>query len=437
MHRRSFLSALSLVAALSPASARAETPSGAAPAAGEVRGPRVSLSVAVQRALAHNPSAAAALDEVHRSEALVRQARAASLPTLTANGAYTRLDSERRSAGTVVAGLDQLGANVTLAVPLFAPKAWAQTTHAGDNAEITRLGADDVRRRLAAAVGHAYLTVVVERRTIEVNERARDTARAHLEFAQTRLDGGAGTRLDVIRAAQEVASSAAQVEASQAGMVRAQEALAVLMGADGPVDVEDDIDLSEPSSSSESVDDVRARRPDVLSLEGRVSAAKRIEDDAWTDYAPALTAVATPFYQTPATPLAPQWGWQAQLLLTIPLYDGGLRYGLAAERKAATNAARNNLDGAVRQVASDLRGSREALRRAVLSQQAAREAATLAADALTLATIAYRAGATTNLEVIDAERRARDAATTATIAEDGARQARLELLIASGRFPAR
>ena len=39
------------------------------------------------------------------------------------------------------------------------------------------------------------------------------------------------------------------------------------------------------------------------------------------------------------------------------------------------------------------------------------------------------------LEVIDAERRSRDAETAAVVAEDAARQARLDLLAASGRFP--
>jgi outer membrane protein TolC len=62
-------------------------------------------------------------------------------------------------------------------------------------------------------------------------------------------------------------------------------------------------------------------------------------------------------------------------------------------------------------------------------------AARLTREALDLSTLAYRAGATTNLEVIDAERRARDADTQVAVAEDAARQARLDLLAAGGRFP--
>ena len=61
----------------------------------------------------------------------------------------------------------------------------------------------------------------------------------------------------------------------------------------------------------------------------------------------------------------------------------------------------------------------------------------MATVAVELSTLAYRAGATTNLEVVDAERRARDAAIVATQAEDTARQAHLDLLIAGGQFPAR
>jgi len=52
-----------------------------------------------------------------------------------------------------------------------------------------------------------------------------------------------------------------------------------------------------------------------------------------------------------------------------------------------------------------------------------------------LADRAYQAGATGNLEVIDAQRRARDAETDAAVAEDAVRQARLDLLSATGHFP--
>jgi len=64
----------------------------------------------------------------------------------------------------------------------------------------------------------------------------------------------------------------------------------------------------------------------------------------------------------------------------------------------------------------------------------ARAAAAQAVEVLTIATGAFELGATTNLEVIDAQRQARDAEAVAVIAEDGLRRARLDLLVALGRF---
>jgi len=60
----------------------------------------------------------------------------------------------------------------------------------------------------------------------------------------------------------------------------------------------------------------------------------------------------------------------------------------------------------VRQARSDVRIAFEAVKRAEAALAAAENAARLARSAMELATIAYQVGATTNLEVIDAERAA-------------------------------
>jgi outer membrane protein len=125
----------------------------------------------------------------------------------------------------------------------------------------------------------------------------------------------------------------------------------------------------------------------------------------------------------------------AQLVLAWPLFEGGLRTSQAKERKALAAEADESLQGVLRQARSEVRLAFDAMRFAYAGYDAARKGAASARDALELAGIAYRAGATSNLDVIDAERRARDAATTAVIAEDAVRQANLDLLSAAGRFP--
>jgi outer membrane protein TolC len=75
--------------------------------------------------------------------------------------------------------------------------------------------------------------------------------------------------------------------------------------------------------------------------------------------------------------------------------------------------------------------------RGELLVQSSRQAAESAAEALRITEIAYKAGATTNLEVVQAQQTARTAEIVSAQAEDRLRQARLDLLVALGRFPQR
>jgi outer membrane protein TolC len=196
----------------------------------------------------------------------------------------------------------------------------------------------------------------------------------------------------------------------------------------------DQVDLGPPPSIGEAMAGAR-QRTDVKVLDMRLGAAKHARSDVWAYYAPYLAAVGQPFVQKPATLTQPEFGWQAQLVLTLPLFDGGMRRGITRERDAVVKEAQENLEAGLRQAQSEVRLDFEAMVRADQALQSAREAARLARRAMELANIAYKAGATTNLEVIDAARQARDADTASAQAEDVARQARLDLLVASGRFP--
>ena len=420
--RRAGLAALAALASVSVA-ARADDPG------------RVTLDQAVTRALDRNPTVAIAMAEIERADALLRQARAASYPSLFGNATYTRLEGDRYSGPTVRTALqDQIAASLLLTVPLVSPAAWAQAWHASDNRRIAEDSATDVRRQLAVAAARAYLAVIAQHRVITANENARNTAQAHYDYAHTRFVGGVGRSIDEVRAEQELRANEVAVEGAYAGLARTREALGVLLAVDGPIDSADDVALVPPPTLDAALSDARARRSDVRAQETRVAAGERLVKDDWVYYAPILSAVAQPFIQK-GLPLQPASGWQAQLILTLPLYDGGTRTGIARERDALVVEARATLDAAIRQAQSDVRSAFDTVVHADRALTAARAGAVLARRALELATLAYRAGATSNLEVIDASRASRAADTAAVQAEDVARQARLDLLAASGRFP--
>lgn len=397
--------------------------------------PRVSLQTALSEALQREVRVRLATADVARASALIDAARSSFLPTLVAHGSYLRLDRQRSTPAGLVAARDQLLADVTLTVPLFAPHAWNDTSYASDNAQVAELSLVDTRRRVAITTAQAYLTVMAQERAIEVTQRALDNANAHYQYAHQRFTGGIGNQVDDVRAGQELASSSAQLERVRAGLYSAQEALGVMLGRDEPVSVIDSVELPAPPSLQEGLKAVDTQRSDVNADRAALDAQQRLNDDNWAEYAPLLVAQAQPFYHEPGTVAAPHTGWQVQLLLTLPLYDGGARYSTIAQRDAALSARQAQLEATMRRAKSEVRVAFEAARRADAALISAKQAAAFAAQALKFATLAYEAGASTNIEVVDAERRARDADTSVVLAEDAARQARVDLLAATGRFP--
>jgi len=422
-----------LVVATGSARAQSRPTEVAAGAVVPVTRPTVTFEDAVQRATMRNPTYEIAFDEFRRAQALVEQSRASWLPTLNANATYTHLDAARQLGTTVAAGQDTLNANLLLTVPIIAPRAWVATARAKDNKIIAKAVLEDTRRQVALLAGRAYLTIIAQKRVLESSIQARDTARAHEKFSESRLAGGVGNRLDAVRAAQERASTETTVQNQALALSRAQEALGILLGENGPIDAAD-VSLPAPPTLQAAFDEAQ-RRSDIVASRERVDYARKAVRDSYAEYLPVLTGVGEPFYQTPATLTTPTTGWQVQLLFTLPIYDGGLRYGLKHERDALYEEAKTRLDEALRQARSEVRIGFEAMQRSDEALAQARDAARFAQEALELSQLAYRAGATTNIEVVDAERRARDAAIEAAVAEDLARQARLDLLAAAGRFP--
>ena len=407
-----------------------------APAATQPSAPimeRVTLDEAVARALARNPTVAQAATAIVRAEGFLQQARAATRPSLNAGIGTTVLDSGLGFDGLVVQPRTQTLLSADASVPLLAASQWAAATQARDQIDIARLTVTDVRKEIASATAEAYLAIIAAQRQIEVNLRARETAQAHLEYAQKRLAGGAGTRLNELRAAQEVASDEARLEITRLAARRAQEALGVLMAADGPVDA-----AAEPMFEVPAIVDEptwMAARPDLQLFAATGRAAERTSRDSFKDFFPTAFASFDPQVVTPSGLFQPSRTWRLTFSASQSIFDGGQRKGVARVREAAAASSRFQLTSAQIQARSEVRMAQEGVRGTERALESIRLAAQQAQEVLSITNTAFQAGATTNLEVIDAQRSARDAEAAAAIGEDAVRRARLELLIGLGRFP--
>ena len=392
---------------------------------------RVSFQDAVRRAIDRNPSAAAAAAGILRAEGLLRQARAATRPQVNAAVTTTTLNTGVSFNDVTVTPRNQVGAAINAAMPIVAASARARLAQATDNEQVAELSAADTRRQIAFATADAYLSVIAQRRGVEANTRARDVARAHYDLANELEQRGTGSRLNALRAQQQWSTDEGRVEVATLALYRAQEALGVLIVADGPVDAIDEPSFEEP------VDPVNLLqfRTDLKLFSAAERAAERVVRDSPKDHWPSLDAVFLPQSTYPSPFFSTLNSWRFLLQMNVPLFDSGQRASLMVQRQALFDVARANFAGAVTQASSQVRAAREAVASGERSLASARTAADQAQQVVNITDISFRAGAATNIEVIDAERSARDADTAVATAEDTLRRARLDLLAAAGRFP--
>lgn len=402
------------------------------PATGQTTLPQVTFEEAVKRATDRHPTAGQAAQAILRAEALLDQARSVFRPSVYGTVGTTILNEARGFDDNIFLPRTQTAFNATVSYPFLAAARWAQKNQAADQVVTARISAEETRRQVALTAAQSYLAVLATQHQREIAQRNRDTAQALADYARARLEAGQGSRLNHVRSSQELATAEGLIQAAELAVRQTQEALGVALFADGPVDAHGEPAL--PLAPPPSTEAWLTQRPDVRLFKAELNAAERVVADTWKSWLPIGTASFTPQYVTPAGIFEPSKSWRAFFQLQIPIYDGTLG-ATKRIRIADRESAKLRLDAVKSEARSELRLAQEAVTRNERIVAASREAAESAAEALRITEIAYKAGATTNIEVVQAQQTARNAEIQAALAEDRLRQARLDLLVALGQFP--
>jgi outer membrane protein TolC len=371
---------------------------------------------------------------VARAEVFVQQARAGLMPVAALRVLNVTLDDARGFSGGVTQPQNQFIIAPTVSVPIVS--LWQRTllNQSRDQVDVANRSIDDTRQRVAVATADAYLAVIAARRQLEIDQTALDTARAHLDYAVQRLEAGVGSRLNQARAAQTMELAQARVEAVRVLLRRAQEGLGVMLAEDGPVDASGEPTFDTPGPVDEA--EWAVARPDLQLQAALRRSSERVIRDAYRFWMPEATASFEPQVVGPSGLFQPSRTWRLTIAVTQPLFQGGQRKNLDTRLADVDFLNARLAEDEIRiQARSEIRMAREALAGAERALESSRRAATHARDVLTITTTAFEVGATTNLEVIEAQRAARDSDTAAALSEDIVRRAKLDLLVALGRFP--
>ena len=157
--------------------------------------------------------------------------------------------------------------------------------------------------------------------------------------------------------------------------------------------------------------------------------------DSSKDWFPTGVASFDPQALVPASIFSSARSWRFVVNFSQPIFDSGQRRAVKRLREADFNVSRLALTGLQIRARSEVRLAQDTVRTSERALNNLRMAAQQAQEVLNITNFAFQAGATTNLEVIDAQRQARDADSAAAVAANTLMRAQLDFLTALGRFP--
>ena len=195
---------------------------------------------------------------------------------------------------------------------------------------------------------------------------------------------------------------AARLEYVRLTVHRAQEALGVLVAADGPVDAngEPTFDLPALSASPGLIAPSAPwllDRTDVKLLTASQALAERTLRDSSKDWFPNAAVSFNPQVVAPAGSFSPTGSWSFAFSVSQPIFDSGHRRSLVQLRQASLEASKQALLSVQNEARSEVRLADQTVQSAERALVSLRLSAQQAAEVLTITTTAFEAGSTTNL----------------------------------------
>ncbi len=368
-----------------------------------------------------------AAEQVARAEAQSRIALAGALPTITGNAVYTHNlitnDVPQVISRDPVTNIptirniqtpfpDFLTGGAQLTQPLLATRAWYNIGTQDHAIEASKLSYQDAKRVIAVAVANAIVAVVTAERLAELNRLGLRNALTRLELANRRSALGSGTGLDVVRAKQDVETARATLVAGDESLRQAREALGLAIGLPEQVGVPVSVNLNGLETSAESACKPAKsveERSDIAALVERKEVARRAVTDAKLQFMPTIDARSSVATTTADVGVSPNTTWNIQGVLTVPLWDGGIRYGNMRDARAQEAIAGQNLETARRKAEIEIIQAKRGVSVAEDRRKVAEQARTLSAENDRLTRTAYLEGRGTSLELVAAAQQLREA----------------------------
>jgi OMF family outer membrane factor len=378
----------------------------------------LTLQQALEFARRNNQELQAALLQLDRAEAGVKEAQATLWPTVGLNGRVVRQrsageqlqnrltpDAARSDTEPTTAFTGSLEVNYDI---YTGGRGTARIRQAEERLRLQELDVERLSEEIRLNVATEYYNLQEADEQVRISRAAVVNAEASLRDARALEQAGVGTRFDSLRTQVNLANSQQQLTnaLSQQRIARRALATRLNLGQSSTLSAADPVKLAGlwDQTLENSIVLAYQNRPELQQQLAQRNISEQQRREALTNLSPQVSVVASYelldiFNDTAAT----SNGYSLALTANLNLFDGGASKARAAQFKIDSEIAetqfsqqRNQIRFQVEQAYSQLESNRE-------NVQTSQAALDQARESLRLARLRFQAGVGTQLEVLDAE----------------------------------
>jgi outer membrane protein TolC len=400
----------------------------------------ITLADALVRAQKYAPQLQTANIAAQLAHEDTKQARAATLPSVSALNQFIYTEGNGTPSGVFVAndGVHVYNEQVIAHQELLALLRGGEVRYAAAAEAVAKARVEVAARGLRSTVIQDYFAIVSAERKVRNTERSLDEARQFVDITQKQERGGEAAHADVIKAQIQAQQREREVSEAQLADQKAKIALAVLIFPSLQVSysvVDDLAQIGLLPPEPETVAQARASNPDLRATSEALRQAKLGVSVARYGYLPSLGLDV--FYGINANqfaartdeptegtrrstlpnfivPYRQNLGYSAMATLNVPLWNWGSIHSKVKQAQLRSRQAELELATTQKQVQSDIATAYQEAKIALAQLDLLRSSSNLSNESLRLTLLRYKAGESTTLEVVDAQ----NTATTARGAYD-------------------
>lgn len=371
------------------------------------RDPR--LNSLVDKGLSENLNVLQAIERITAAEAGVVAAGAGSLPSLTGTGSFTRSGTEGSLSTQAPRSTTAGGLSASWLLDLFGEYRRAKES-ASASLDAAYATADVARLSYLSELTISYINARYYQERIALARRSLASRRETLDLTRLQLEAGAASRLDVVQSEGLVNSTLADIPNFEALFRASAHRIATLLGmpatslvADLQKGARQPVAARIPKAGIPA--DLIRNRPDIRRAERELASAVADIGVAEARLYPAITlsgSISPSYVASAASGNVTSWSFGPTLRL--PIFDGGT---LKANVDIAESSARVQYlawKAAVLNAIEEVENALTALNRDSQTVSALTATVRSYEEALELSTSSYRDGASSLLDVLDAQR---------------------------------